>query len=128
MTDALFDTTVFIDYYRGDPGAQDLIEQVLNGELIASYPSLTVFELWLGTMNAQEEAIHTDVLSVLEEACLNNEAAKRAAPLLRTLPIAERQRLIGDAFIAATAIVLEEPIYTRNTADFQRLGAPIRTY
>jgi predicted nucleic acid-binding protein len=34
----------------------------------------------------------------------------------------------GDAIIGATADVVEEPVLTRNVADFERLGVDIETY
>lgn len=34
----------------------------------------------------------------------------------------------NDALIGATAEVLDEPVLTRNTADFEALGVPVETY
>jgi hypothetical protein len=51
LADVLFDTTVFIDYYRGDAGAKELIDAVIGGSLTASYSSLTSFEIWIGIDN-----------------------------------------------------------------------------
>ena len=128
MPDALFDTTVFVNYYHGDSGARNLIERVLNGEMTASYSSVTIFELWLGSMKPEEEAVCMGVLGRLEEAIMNRDVARHAATLLRNIPLTEQRRLIGDAFIAATAALCQEPLYTRNIRDFQRLGVSFRSY
>lgn len=37
MADYLFDTTVFIDYHRGDPEAKHLVERLIGGSISASY-------------------------------------------------------------------------------------------
>lgn len=34
----------------------------------------------------------------------------------------------GDAMIAATAMVVEEPVLTRNVEGFERLGVEVETY
>ncbi len=128
MPDGLFDTTVFIDYHRGDTNAIGLIQRVIHGEMTAAYSSITIFELWVGTMNPEEEAIYTNILISMEEAIMNVEVARRAATLLRNIPLAEQMRLRVDALIAATAALRQEPLYTRNIRDFQRLGVPIITY
>ena len=128
MAEALLDTSVFIDYYRGDPGAQQLVEQVALGLLTASCSSITVFELWMGSMDKDEASMHQQLLDLLEEVPFDSSIARRAAELLRVAPAADRQRLLGDAFIAATASVRGETIYTRNVRDFQSLNVAVRTY
>jgi len=34
----------------------------------------------------------------------------------------------GDVIIGATAEIVDEPVLTRNVADFERLGVDIETY
>ena len=35
---------------------------------------------------------------------------------------------LSDAYIAATADILDETVLTRNVADFEQLGVPVETY
>ena len=128
MADALFDTTVFIDYYRGDAGAQKLINTVLNGTLAVSYSALTGFEIWLGVTTHEEEIDFLAVLDSFEEAPLRASAAMVAASWLRDRPGRQSEALIRDALIAATAAERQEPIYTRNVRDFRRFYRHVATY
>ena len=128
MADALFDTTTFIDYYRGYEGARTLIESAASGRVAASYSPFSVVELWIRPMERPEELEYLALLSLLEEAPLTRGVAQLAALWLRGESRLSRQRLIGDALIAATAAVRDEPIYTRNERDFARFGVRVRSY
>ena len=128
MADALLDTTVFIDYYRGDAGAKDLIDAVIDGSLTASYSSLTSFEIWIGIGNREEEIDFLAVLSQCEEAPLTAAMARTAAIWLKGLSPRRAEGLFRDALIAATANERGEAIYTRNVRDFERLSIDVRTY
>lgn len=128
MSDFLLDTTVFIDYYRGDPNARDIFEEVLAGRQEGSFSPMSVLELWMGNTSDREEQFYRDILVVLEEAPLNHIIAERAAGLLRSLGGDFRETLVRDALIAATAGERGEPIYTRNARDFQRFGVEVRAY
>ncbi len=128
MADALFDTSVFIDYYRGDSRARELVEQIIAGTLTGAYSPISVFELWLGNMGQAEASTYEDLLVLLEEAVFDGHVAKRAANMLQSVSAQDRQRLLGDAFIAATAAERGETIYTRNVRDFQNLNVNVSTY
>jgi len=128
LADALFDTTVFIDYYRGDAGAKDLIDAVIGGSLTASYSSLTSFEIWIGIDNREEELDFLAMLSQCEEAPLTASMARTAAIWLKGSSPRRAEGLFRDALIAATATERGEAIYTRNVRDFARLSIDVRTY
>lgn len=128
MADALFDTSVFIDYHRGDSGARELVEQIIAGTLTGAYSSISVFELWLGNMGQVEASTYENLLVLLEEAFFDGHVAQRAANMLQSVSTQDRQRLLGDAFIAATAAERGETIYTRNVRDFRSLNVNVSTY
>lgn len=128
MAEALFDTTVFIDFHRGDPGAQELLSAVLQGQLSAAYSPITVFELWRGRLNVIEERKYTGLLTLMDEASLSSAAGRTAGEWLREETAAVVEAVIRDALIAATAAVRGETIYTRNTGDFTRFYDKVRTY
>ena len=128
MTDALFDTTVFIDAYNRHGGAEALVRRVVRGSLTASYSPMTVFELWIRPMQRQEEMRHRALLALLEESYFDSDSARLMAAWLQVAPVSRSQRLTGDAIIAATAAARGEVIYTRNVADFVRLYPNVRSY
>ena len=128
MADALFDTTVFIDYYREDPSAQALMNAVLEGSLKASYSSLTSFEIWIGISSAEEEVDYLGIMGPLEEVPLTASMARVAAGWLRSLSAGQSEALFRDALIAATAAERDEAIYTRNIRDFERFYPNVQTY
>ena len=128
MADALFDTTVFIDYYRGDAGARSLLESVIGGTITASYSALTAFELWMGISSREEEIDYVAIMEFLEEAALSGSMARTAAGSLRGLSPGRAEALFRDALIAATAAERGETIYTRNVRDFKRLYPNVQSY
>jgi predicted nucleic acid-binding protein len=128
VADALLDTTFFIDYHRGDAKARDLWLQIHEGTLSASFSSVTVFELWVGTLTRQEEVVYRALLMMMEEAPLTSAEAELAATWLRALSPQVSETVIRDAFIAATGERRGEPIYTRNVRDFTRFYSDVRSY
>jgi predicted nucleic acid-binding protein len=128
MADALFDTTVFIDYYRGEPSAQALINPVLEGSLTGAYSALTSFEIWIGISSHEEEIDYLGIMDAFEEVALTASMARGAARWLRNLPPSRSEALFRDALIAATAAERGETVYTRNVTDFQVFYPHVRSY
>jgi len=130
MSDALFDTGVFIDWWRGDTGAVNLVDGVKTGHLTASYSSLTIAELWqLPELGRQEEIEYVALTRrYLQEAPLGFEAARLAGRWLRDCTSNQRRELFADALIAATAQLRGEPVYSRNDRQLRRFYADIQPY
>jgi len=128
MADALFDTTVFIDYYKGDSAADALMQSVFDGVMTASYSAITQFEIWSGIVVHEEEIDYLAIMASCEEAALTSSMARAAARLLRQFTPTRSEALFRDALIAATATERGEPIYTRNVRDFRRLYTNVRAY
>jgi len=128
LADALFDTTVFIDYYRGDDGARELVEAVVEGSLSASFSSLASFEIWLGIASREEEIDFLAMLSYCEEAPLTASMARTAALWLKNVRPRRAEALFRDALIAATANERGETVYTRNVRDFRRFTQDVQRY
>lgn len=128
VADALLDTTFFIDYHRGDPGARALWLQIADGTLSAAVSSITIFELWVGTLSRGEELTYRAMLMPLDVAPLTNAEAEAAALWLRDVSPRTSESVVRDAFIAATAILRREAIYTRNVRDFTRFYSNVRSY
>ncbi|MDP2948978.1 MAG: PIN domain-containing protein [Chloroflexota bacterium] len=130
MTDALFDTTVFIDWWRGDTGAISLVDAVKNGRFTASYSSMSIVELWQWDQLDRKEEIEYVALTsrYLEEASLGFEEARLAGTWLRGYGRNQRRELFADALIAATAQLRRETVYSRNDRQLRRFYSDVQPY
>jgi len=128
MADALFDTTVFIDYHNGDLPAASIVQPVLDGDATAAYSPVSTFEIWLGLAGHREETVFKALFQVMEEAQLNSDAASLAATWLRGTSPRRAGATFRDALIAATAEIRGEVIVTRNLRDFERFGVRVQPY
>ena len=143
MADYLFDTTVFIDYHRGDPPAKHLVERLIEGSIIVSYCVLTVAELWIGTsmiseeeLRRKEEIKYEALFTLMEPAPISNEDAKLAGILLgksvgKTDEKARkefRKEFFADAIIGAVASRRGEIVCIRNKGHFEQLAVQAQAY
>lgn len=90
-------------------------------------PSLT--EVERGLEDGDRMTVFRSIVEDLSVVPFDHRAARTAADLLRTLD--DRGEPIGtlDAFVAATALVREEPVVTRNVANFERVhGLAVSPY
>ena len=126
----LYDTCVFIDYWRGDTAAIALIDAVRKQPRSASYSTLSATELWLSPKLRRQEEIEFTALTryFLQEAQLSTSAAMKAGQWLRPHSRSARMRLTADALIAATAEERDERVRTKNVKDFQRFYSNVQTY
>lgn len=128
----LLDTTFLIDLMRGDDDAvgrareleADLVQQRLS--------AMTLFELFYGVARSnQPEAERETVESVLSTKPVHpadNAIMRKAGRLAGELASDGRAVGDGDAVIAATAIAVDEPVLSRNVAEYERLGAEVEEY
>ena len=129
MTDGLFDTNVFINWWRGDQGAVRLVEAVRAEQATASYSPITATELWVyEKLGRQEEIEYIALTSLLEEAVLTRDMAVSAGSRLRDFSDNRKRELWADALIAATAQARGEKIYSRDVKDLQRFYSNVQTY
>lgn len=129
MTDAILDTTFFIDLRKGNAGAEQLWAQLQAGRMTAAFSSMTAFELWVGEQfEEDDQQFYLGAFAILEEALLSAFAAAQAGTWLRLLSRRTRERRLRDALIAATALEREEPVFTRNLRDFARFPIKVETY
>lgn len=128
MADALFDTTVFIDFYNGDPGAESVLRPVLDRAATASYSPVSTFEIWLGLSDPFEHIAFSGLLAGLQHAPLTDTTAMIAAGWMRGVSPRRAESIFRDALIAATAQERGETIVTRNTRDFARFNVKVRSY
>lgn len=106
MADLLVDTDVFVDHLRG---AHEL--QTRRHRL--SYSVITRAELFAGTAASD---LVTQLLQPFRELSVDREVAERAGRIRR-----ESGLRLPDALVAATAIVHDLGLVTRNRRDFERV-------
>lgn len=129
MADALFDTTVFIDYWLGHTGAGSLISQVVGRTLNGAVSPISTIELWqFHGLGRREEVEYIALLSFLESAVLDVGLGIEVGTALRPLSRNMRRRLTADAIIALTAKRLGVPVYSGNTRDLSRFYSSVRPY
>lgn len=116
MTKFLFDTSVLLDYLRGDPKAAPYVEAVINGSAVGYLSVITIAEVG-GAIRDSEEGLMVDALtSSFEIVPLTADIAMLARSLLH-----QRTR-VADALIAATAIKLGVTVLTADVAAQSEFG------
>jgi len=126
----LYDTSVFIDYWKGDTAALTLIDSARRQPRSASCSPLSATELWQYPRLGRQEEIEYVALTryFLQEAQLTTTAAMKAGQLLRAYSRNQRRKLVADALIAATAEERGERVVSRNDRDFRKFYSNVASY
>lgn len=113
---AIVDTSVLIDYLRGDQGAAELLEQERAvGPLHAS--EITRLEILAGMRPAEEDGTRL-LLSTLVWHPVDAEVAEEAGALGRQWLPSHHTIDSADLAIAATVILNRSSLLTRNIRHF----------
>ncbi|MDP2328878.1 MAG: PIN domain-containing protein [Dehalococcoidia bacterium] len=128
--DLLLDTTVLVDFLRGDQGALRLIQRVASGQAERGYISaMTVLELLQKpNLTPEEQAVRSTFGQVLPVLPITEEIAVEAGLLATTANMTNPKGIIFDAVIAATASKHRLDIVSRNTQDFRSLDTTPMIY
>lgn len=127
------DTSFIIDLLRGDETAERLLDIIEKEAQPQKVSSVTVLELYEGVARSQmPESKQKRILDILEtkhvvsaDRAVMRKAGKLSDELVNDGKRIERE----DCIIAATALLNDEPIITRNTKHFGRVdGLEIRSY
>jgi predicted nucleic acid-binding protein len=114
MSDCLIDTDILIDHLRGYAPAREWLRQFEAGQAKASVSTLTFTELAAGKMTGQDEEQRVRaLLALFEPVDVDPAIAWRAGEIKR-----QHGTRLADAVIAATALQLGVPLYTRNLIHF----------
>ena len=118
MSEALFDTSVLVDYLRGFQGALPLVQGVKDGAMNGYVSVITIAELFAGKdeeSQVKRERLE-ELLSYFGKMEVNEEIAKTSGRFKRKHNIG-----ISDAIIAATTASLGCRLLTQNIRDFARI-------
>ncbi|RMF82887.1 MAG: type II toxin-antitoxin system VapC family toxin [Chloroflexi bacterium] len=118
----LFDTTVFIGWFRGHSEARKLVHQARFQNIFVAYSIITEAELWAGIRDLRTPEQHIALLKPFHRYFINVTIARRGGELRSLLAqsgIAKgRVPGIADCIIAATAEYYELTVCSKNTRDF----------
>jgi tRNA(fMet)-specific endonuclease VapC len=119
--DYLFDTSVFIAYFRQDQTAHALFKQASSMSSHIYYSIVTETELWAGIRANRTEAQHIQLLKPFQRLGINVTMARHAGDLLKQFGAIKHQNVPSplDCLIAATAHYHKLTVLTRNSADFK---------
>jgi tRNA(fMet)-specific endonuclease VapC len=121
----ILDSTFLIDVLRGDAAVSDLIEEIdATGTPFVS--AVTVMELHEGihladATDAERERVG-ELLTGINELPFDRDCAIRAGEINAELVSAGEPIDETDVMIAATALVHDYPVVTRNADHFERVA------
>lgn len=127
------DTSFIVDLLRGNDDAADLLEILEKEGRPQKVSSVTVLELYEGVAQSQAPTEQTDrILDVLDtkhvvdaDHTIMRKAGGLSGELITRGERIERE----DCVIAATAVLNDEPVVTRNVDHFERVdGLDVRSY
>ena len=130
----ILDSTYVFDLMASDDGAFEKgVELVERGE-VQWLPTPVVAEAYYGAATARSSTTQAEVRNRLlgyPRIDVDEEIARVAGTMLADADDASGGASgVGpnDAYIAAMADVLGEPVLTENVADFEKLDVPVETY
>lgn len=113
----LLDTSVIVDHLRGTEEAVALLTGVTGsgGRFLAS--EVTRFELLAGVRNGEEPALEM-FFRVVERAPVDEQVSRLAGDPARKFRRSHRRIDVADCLVAATALLLDADLLTRNVRHF----------
>ena len=112
----LCDTNVIIEILKGDDKIIKIIERIGLENIAIS--SVTVMELYFGTLNKREMNIIKKHLKTLNVVHFDNNVSELAINMIESYSKSHGLQ-IPDAIIAATALSFEMKLFTLNLKDFR---------
>ena len=113
----LLDTNVVIDSFAGQPAAGKAVMEALSARVSwAGFSAITRLEtLGFRGLSSEGEARLRELLAEFNEVAISPEIIDEAIRLRKAIRIDT-----PDAIIAATALVCQAALVTRNTVDFDQ--------
>ena len=122
----IFDTTFLVDLLRSSDLAVKQKAEDLDVKLIVkAITSITVLELWRGAIRCGKTEQEKKKIDLLLKSfvvySITPEIAKKAAEIESDLLEKGEMIELEDVLIAATALIKNMPLLTRNIKHFQRI-------
>jgi len=112
----LCDTDVIIEFLKGNDAVASTLRSIGLPNISTSI--ITTMELYYRALNKIELTRLKKAIGVLSQIKINAQISDHAVSLIERYSRSHDLR-IPDAFIAATAIVNDVPLFTFNLKDFQ---------
>ena len=113
----IIDTDIIINIGRKDKTAIERIRKEENSSIL-SISAVTEMELIIGCRNKSEQKLLEKFLINFEIVNINYEITVKAIELLKRYRLSHGL-LIADSLIAATSIITDRPILTKNQKDYK---------
>lgn len=111
----LVDTCIFIDAFRGNKRAKDLLNSIKDKIAISC---ITEMELYLGAKTKERKKDLEKQLKIYSKVLIDVETCNKAIQLMKKYNSKNRDLHIADCFIASTSLVNNYPLVTNNISDF----------
>ncbi len=112
--DAIIDTSVIIEIFRGN---KTTLNNLRDKELTYGITTITLFELYCGTLKEKEELM----IEKLPKTGFEEKSARIGGEMFRDLKKKGNVPPAKDLLIAATAIAHDKPVFTCDR-DFEVLS------
>lgn len=117
VADVLLDTDILVDVIRNIPEAITYLQNLEQGAIVW-LSSITYMELLIGCRNKTEQRKVERFVVRYQLAKLNEAITERAIALLQKYRLSHGL-LIADGLIAATALVMDKPLASKNQRDYR---------
>lgn len=111
----LVDTCIFIDAFRGNKRAKDLLNSIKDKIAISC---ITEMELYMGAKTKERKKDLEKQLKIYSKVLIDVETCNKAIQLMKKYNSKNRDLHIADCFIASTSLVNNYPLVTNNISDF----------
>src|SRR3989338_7270960 len=121
----ILDTSFIIDLLRSDNGAVKKAEELQKSSELLLTTTITVFEIWQGTMDIKNDKKRTAISELLQSLgllVLDFDSAKKAGEIHSRLIKKGEEIDPEDSMIAGISITRGERLLTRNIEHFKRIG------
>ena len=116
----VIDTSIFIDFLRARNKAKTTLQN-LPDEAAIYVSSVTLYELYMGATTPQKWVDVKTLTDDIPTLPFTKQVAEKAAIIYQELRKTNQMVEFRDIFIAATAIINNFPILTRNSKHFKRM-------
>jgi predicted nucleic acid-binding protein len=117
VAEVIVDTDILIDVIRSIPEAITYVQSLERGGIVG-ISSITYMELLIGCRNKTEQRKVERFVGRYQLAKLNEAITDRAITLLQQYRLSHGL-LIADGLIAATALVIDKPLASKNQRDYR---------
>ena len=113
VTDYLFDTNCFINYFNGFQREPEYFQLLNSNQHTGAFSVITEAELWVGQgflgLKPDEERTYRELFRHMRRISVTGTIAREGARIRRNTRLE-----LPDALIAATALVMQRKLLTRN--------------